>query len=215
MLRVARGGRVVAARCPARVRCLSSGFNQASLESQRPLGSTCDSAKVAVWPEASGTLCVNNRLPHGPAWTVITRGMASQADSEGAKPGRVVDAEEEDAPQSHWSQPTDVEPHGRPSWLPKWLYKDHIVAGEGFNRWWVPPASIATHLCIGSVYAWSIFNTPLTRELGVVTAAANDWSLGSVVPIFSTAIVCLGLSAAVAGKWLEQVRHSLHLLLDA
>lgn len=48
------------------------------------------------------------------------------------------------------------------------LHKSHIVAGPGFNRWRVPPASIAIHLCIGSVYAWSVFNLALTRELGVV-----------------------------------------------
>ena len=35
--------------------------------------------------------------------------------------------------------------------------KERIVAEEGFNRWRVPPASIAIHLCIGSVYAWSIY----------------------------------------------------------
>ncbi len=69
----------------------------------------------------------------------------------------------------------------------------------------VPPASIAIHLCIGSVYAWSMFNPALIKELGVVTSAAEDWSLGSVVWIFSVAIVCLGLSAAIAGKWLEKV----------
>ncbi|MFV0302783.1 MAG: OFA family MFS transporter [Paracoccus sp. (in: a-proteobacteria)] len=85
------------------------------------------------------------------------------------------------------------------------LHKRHIVAREGFNRWRVPPASIAIHLCIGSVYAWSVFNPPLTRELGVVASSAEDWSLGSVVWIFSVAIVFLGLSAAFAGKWLEEV----------
>lgn len=85
------------------------------------------------------------------------------------------------------------------------LHKRHIVAEEGFNRWRVPPASIAIHLCIGSVYAWSVFNPPLTRQLGVVASAAEDWSLSSVVWIFSVAIVCLGLAAAFAGKWLEEV----------
>ncbi|MBK1622123.1 OFA family MFS transporter [Afifella marina] len=85
------------------------------------------------------------------------------------------------------------------------LKKEHIVAGENFNRWKVPPASIAIHLCIGSVYAWSIFNPPLTREFGVVAASAGDWSLQSVVWIFSVAIVFLGLAAAFAGKWLEEV----------
>ena len=79
------------------------------------------------------------------------------------------------------------------------------MAPPGFNRWRVPPASIAIHLCIGSVYAWSIFNPALIRELGVVGSSAGDWTLSSVVWIFSVAIVFLGLAAAVAGKWLERV----------
>jgi MFS family permease len=85
------------------------------------------------------------------------------------------------------------------------LHKDHIVAAPGFNRWRVPPASIAIHLCIGSVYAWSIFNPPLTKVLGVVGSSAADWALEDVTRIFSVAIVFLGLSAAIAGKWLEEV----------
>ncbi|WP_419902026.1 hypothetical protein [Kiloniella sp.] len=85
------------------------------------------------------------------------------------------------------------------------LGKERIIAKPGFNRWLVPPASIAIHLCIGSVYAWSIFNTPLVKEYGVVAGAADDWSLSSVVWIFSTAIVFLGLAAAIGGKWLEKV----------
>lgn len=89
--------------------------------------------------------------------------------------------------------------------IPKFLLKESIVATPGFHRWLVPPASIAIHLCIGSVYAWSVFNTPLSRELGVVGEAAGDWKLGSIVWVFSIAIVFLGLSAAVAGKWLEKV----------
>jgi MFS family permease len=85
------------------------------------------------------------------------------------------------------------------------LTKEHIVAPPGFNRWRVAAASVSIHLCIGSVYAWSVFNPPLTRVLGVVAPAADDWTLGSVVWIFSVAIVFLGLSAALAGKWLERV----------
>jgi len=85
------------------------------------------------------------------------------------------------------------------------LSKERITAGPDFNRWKVPLASIAIHLCIGSVYAWSIYNPPLTRLFGVVTPAASDWSLQSVTWIFSVAIVFLGLSAAFAGRWLEKV----------
>jgi MFS family permease len=85
------------------------------------------------------------------------------------------------------------------------LAKERIVAKPGFNRWWVPPASIAIHLCIGSVYAWSIFNPALTKFYGVTTSASLDWDLKDVVWIFTVAIVFLGLSAAVAGHWLERV----------
>lgn len=85
------------------------------------------------------------------------------------------------------------------------LSKDRIIAGPGFNRWLIAPAALGIHLCIGSVYAWSLFNPALVRRVGVVAPAADDWSLKSVVWVFTVAIVFLGLSAAVAGKWLEQV----------
>src|SRR5437867_7638897 len=89
--------------------------------------------------------------------------------------------------------------------MPSFFSKERIVAPPGFNRWRVPPASVAIHLCIGSVYAWSIFNPALTKVRGVVTSAAGDWSLRNVVWIFTVAIVVLGLTAAFAGKWLEKV----------
>jgi len=83
--------------------------------------------------------------------------------------------------------------------------KDRIIAPAGFNRWRVPPASVAIHLCIGSVYAWSVFNPALTKVEGVVASAADDWSLKQVVSVFTVAIAVLGLAAAFAGKWLERV----------
>jgi MFS family permease len=85
------------------------------------------------------------------------------------------------------------------------LSKDRIVARPGFNRWLIAPAALGIHLCIGSVYAWSLFNPALIKRVGVVTSAADDWSLRSVVWVFTVAIVSLGLSAALAGKWLERV----------
>src|SRR3970040_1977939 len=89
--------------------------------------------------------------------------------------------------------------------MPGLLSKKRITAPSSFNRWLVPPASIAIHLCIGSVYAWGIYNPALIRGLGVVTPAADDWILSDVVWIFTVAIIFLGLSAALAGKWLEDV----------
>ena len=85
------------------------------------------------------------------------------------------------------------------------LSKERIIAPPNYNRWRVPMASVAIHLCIGSVYAWSIYNPSLTRVYGVVASAGDDWSLSEVVWVFTVAIVFLGLAAAFAGKWLESV----------
>jgi MFS family permease len=85
------------------------------------------------------------------------------------------------------------------------LGKAAIVARPGYNRWLIAFSALGIHLCIGSVYAWSLFNPALTKRVGVVTSAAEDWSLTHVVWVFTVAIVVLGLSAATLGKWLERV----------
>jgi len=87
----------------------------------------------------------------------------------------------------------------------RFLDRQRSVARPDFNRWLVPPAALCIHLSIGQAYAWSVFNIPLTRVLGVTESAPTDWSRESVIWIFSLAIVCLGLSAAFGGKWLEEV----------
>jgi len=38
------------------------------------------------------------------------------------------------------------------------LDRQRTVAGPGFNRWMIPPAALCIHLCIGQVYALSVFN---------------------------------------------------------
>jgi MFS family permease len=85
------------------------------------------------------------------------------------------------------------------------LSRDRIVAAPGFNRWLVPPAALAIHLCIGQAYAFSVFKLPLTRVLGVTASTPDDWTQKQLAWVFTLAIVFLGLSAAVFGKWLERV----------
>ena len=84
------------------------------------------------------------------------------------------------------------------------LSRERIVAPPGFNRWLVPPAALAIHLCIGQAYAISVFNLPLGRAIGVGRPAAGDWRLTTLGWIFTLAIGFLGLSAAFAGTWLER-----------
>ncbi|KMZ13317.1 Permease of the major facilitator superfamily [Candidatus Burkholderia humilis] len=83
--------------------------------------------------------------------------------------------------------------------------KEATIAKPGFSRWMVPPAALAVHLCIGQAYAFSVFNAPMTKVIGITQSAPDDWSLTTLGWIFSLAIVFLGLSAAFAGKWLEKV----------
>ncbi len=47
------------------------------------------------------------------------------------------------------------------------LSRERIVARPGFNRWLVPPAALAIHLCIGMAYGLSVFWLPLSRALSV------------------------------------------------
>lgn len=84
------------------------------------------------------------------------------------------------------------------------LSRERIVAGPGFNRWLIPPAALAIHLCIGQAYAFSVFNLPLTRVIGITAPTSQDWKLTQLGWIFTLAMVVLGLSAAFGGKWLEQ-----------
>lgn len=89
--------------------------------------------------------------------------------------------------------------------LPAFLHRDRTIAPAGFNRWRVPPAALAIHLCIGQAYAFSVFSLPLSKAIGLTTAAADDWKVSTIGWVFSTAIVFLGLSAALFGAWLERV----------
>jgi MFS family permease len=81
--------------------------------------------------------------------------------------------------------------------MASFLDRERSIAGPGFNRWLIPPAALAIHLCIGQVYATSVYKTALVKNFD-----SNNTRIGIV---FSIAIVMLGLSAAVRGTWVERV----------
>lgn len=107
--------------------------------------------------------------------------------------------------QAQTQSPSLKSPSSAPSRPPSAFSKEAIIASPGFNRWMVPPAALAVHLCIGQAYAFSVFNEPLTRIIGVTSPAPGDWQLTTLGWVFSLAIFFLGISAAFAGKWLEKV----------
>lgn len=64
------------------------------------------------------------------------------------------------------------------------------------NRWLIALAGVGLHISIGSVYAWSVFTSPLQEQIG--------WTLSEVSLIFSIAIFFLGVSAAFMGHFVEK-----------
>ena len=84
------------------------------------------------------------------------------------------------------------------------LDRDHTIAKPGYSRWMVPPAALCVHLCIGQAYAYSVFNLPMTKLIGITDSAPNDWKLTELGWIFSIAIFFLGVSSAIFGRWVEE-----------
>ncbi|KQP64362.1 MULTISPECIES: OFA family MFS transporter [unclassified Nocardioides] len=80
--------------------------------------------------------------------------------------------------------------------VPSFLAREKTVAPPGFNRWLIPPAALAVHLCIGQVYATSVYKSALVEHF--------DSSLTAVGISFSIAIVMLGVSAALFGTWVDR-----------
>jgi MFS family permease len=98
------------------------------------------------------------------------------------------------------------------------LDKSRTIAEPGFNRWLIPPAALAIHLCIGMAYGFSVFWLPLSRAVGVakpVACAAGtslwtylattrcDWPVSTLGWTYTLFFVLLGSSAALFGHWLE------------
>ncbi|QEI05873.1 OFA family MFS transporter [Pigmentiphaga aceris] len=99
------------------------------------------------------------------------------------------------------------------------LDKERTIAGPGFNRWLVPPAALAIHLCIGMAYGFSVFWLPLSKAVGINKALACpadtsifaelfitscDWRISTMGWMYTLFFVLLGSSAALWGGWLER-----------
>ncbi|MBT0569197.1 OFA family MFS transporter [Curvibacter sp. CHRR-16] len=104
--------------------------------------------------------------------------------------------------------------------MTSWLDKERTVAGAGFNRWLVPPAALAIHLCIGMAYGFSVFWLPLSKALGIkesiscgpdagffteLFTTSCDWKISTLGWMYTLFFVLLGTSAATWGGWLERV----------
>ncbi|HBS6073211.1 OFA family MFS transporter [Klebsiella aerogenes] len=104
--------------------------------------------------------------------------------------------------------------------LSRFFAKPRIIAKPGFNRWLVPPAALAVHLCIGMAYGFSVYWLPMSQLIGgsaplqcpvdmsfwqqLVTRQC-DWKISLLGWTYTLFFVFLGCSAALWGSWLEKV----------
>src|SRR5690348_10197950 len=99
------------------------------------------------------------------------------------------------------------------------LDRERIIAKPGFNRWLVPPAALAIHLCIGMAYGFSVFWLPLSRAIGIqksvacppdvgllqaLFATSCDWQISELGWMYTLFFVFLGSAAAIWGGWVER-----------
>ena len=70
------------------------------------------------------------------------------------------------------------------------LDRERIIAKPGFNRWLVPPAALAIHLCIGMAYGFSVFWLPLSRQIGGTAAKACPKDMTMMGALFTTCCDC-------------------------
>jgi MFS family permease len=99
------------------------------------------------------------------------------------------------------------------------LSRERTIAKPSFNRWLVPPAALAIHLCIGMAYGFSVFWLPLSRAVGIakpvacspdqtfidsLTSTGCDWKVTSLQFMYTLFFIFLGCSAALFGGWLER-----------
>ncbi len=97
---------------------------------------------------------------------------------------------------------------------PGLLDRSRIIAQPGFNRWLVPPAALAIHLCIGMAYGFSVFWLPLSKVVGrecrdmslaqALFTTTCDWRVADLGWMYTLFFVLLGISAATWGGWLER-----------
>ena len=88
------------------------------------------------------------------------------------------------------------------AWVRSMGWHTSQLPGQLEKRWVQVPLAAANHLCLGSVFAWSIFNPPLQHLQGVVVPSAADWVLGDITITFS--LVMGGFAwGAIFGKYLD------------
>ncbi|KAJ3359409.1 hypothetical protein GGF32_009430 [Allomyces javanicus] len=74
-----------------------------------------------------------------------------------------------------------------------------LIAGHvPFKRWMLIPACIVIQVCVGSFYAWSVYNGPIKEVMGA------DATEESISETFYVAVGCFGIASCLIGPVLER-----------
>ncbi|MEO0115813.1 MAG: OFA family MFS transporter [candidate division WOR-3 bacterium] len=65
-----------------------------------------------------------------------------------------------------------------------------------FNRWWIVVGAILIQLCLGAIYAWSVFRIPLQKVLTISPTQAS-------LP-FSFVLIFFALATIIGGRWQDK-----------
>jgi len=88
----------------------------------------------------------------------------------------------------------------------QFLDREYIVAEPVTTGGFVPTAALSVHLAIGQAYAFSVFNLPMTKLIGITRPApkiGNSPPWGGILQPRHR--LPWALSAAFGGKWVERV----------
>src|SRR3569833_3517959 len=88
--------------------------------------------------------------------------------------------------------------------MASFLDRENTVAKPSYSQRKDPPATQNDQQRNGQAYAYSVFNLPMTKLIGITKSAPDDWKLTQLGWIFSIAIFVLGCSSALFGRWVEE-----------
>jgi len=71
-----------------------------------------------------------------------------------------------------------------------------VSNSKSFNRWWIVVGAIVIQLCLGAIYAWSVFRIPLQKEFSISPTQAS-------LP-FSFVLIFFALATIIGGRWQDK-----------
>jgi len=72
----------------------------------------------------------------------------------------------------------------------------HVVTERLPNRWGIALAAVVMQICLGAVYAWSVFVKPLVNT--------QHWTLTQVSLSFTINVFFIGVGTVIGGLWMDR-----------